>query len=78
MATSLRKVCLCGIRLLSVKINSSLIPPSWSRLSIYRQNAAAVTRQFSELSSPPIKEHANIGTIGHVDHGNILNNSLKS
>ncbi len=67
MAIPLRTACLCGIRLLPLRIYPVISPrPSFSTTKKFW---FASTRQFSQVADQPVKKHANIGTIGHVDHG---------
>lgn len=69
MATSVCRICICGTRLLPLRIYSTIKSPSLPRLLINRQKQTSLIRHFSETTTQPLKNHANIGTIGHVDHG---------
>ena len=67
MVISAWRVCLCGSQLLRGLRYSSVSKP---RLAVQNRPAISLwTREFSENSNQPNKSHANIGTIGHVDHG---------
>ncbi|XP_057380028.1 elongation factor Tu-like [Daphnia carinata] len=69
VATSVRRICLCSSRLLPLKSYPLQVSPALSRLLIQRQRLIAWACQFSSQVAQPVKAHANIGTIGHVDHG---------
>lgn len=63
------RLCVCGSRLLYLRFYSSITTPSLPRIPIRKHQLSSWVRYFSDISSQPIKNHANIGTIGHVDHG---------
>ena len=78
MSHAVARVCLCEYRALPFRLQSSLktiekyraLYSINNRLNLVSSSTAAGRRLFSsQLAAETVKKHANIGTIGHVDHG---------